>query len=62
MIQNLIWATGYNVVAIPLAAGVLYKYGILLTPAVGAVFMSVSTIVVAINAKLLKVKSKTKNT
>ncbi|MEO7530921.1 MAG: HAD-IC family P-type ATPase, partial [Sediminibacterium sp.] len=57
MIQNLIWATGYNVVAIPLAAGVLYKWGILLTPAVGAVFMSVSTIVVAINAKLLTVKS-----
>ncbi|MEO6733692.1 MAG: heavy metal translocating P-type ATPase, partial [Ferruginibacter sp.] len=57
MIQNLIWATGYNVVAIPLAAGVLYKYGILLTPAVGAVLMSVSTIVVAINAKLLKVTS-----
>jgi Cu2+-exporting ATPase len=57
MIQNLIWATGYNVVAIPLAAGVLYKYGILLTPAVGAVLMSVSTIVVAINAKLLKVKT-----
>jgi Cu2+-exporting ATPase len=57
MIQNLIWATGYNVVAIPLAAGVLYKYGILLTPAVGAVFMSVSTIVVAINAKMLRVKT-----
>jgi len=57
MIQNLVWATGYNVVAIPLAAGVLYKWGILLTPAVGAVFMSVSTIVVAINAKMLKVKS-----
>ena len=60
MIQNLIWATGYNVVAIPLAAGVLYKWGILLTPAVGAVLMSVSTIVVAINAKLLKVKSVSK--
>jgi Cu2+-exporting ATPase len=60
MIQNLIWATGYNVVAIPLAAGVLYKYGILLTPAVGAVLMSVSTIVVAINAKLLRVKSVSK--
>ena len=57
MIQNLVWATGYNVVAIPLAAGVLYKYNILLTPALGAVFMSVSTIVVAINAKMLKVKS-----
>ncbi|WP_196850080.1 MULTISPECIES: copper-translocating P-type ATPase [unclassified Flavobacterium] len=60
MIQNLIWATGYNVVAIPLAAGALYKWDILLTPAVGAVLMSVSTIVVAINAKMLKVKSVSK--
>ena len=59
MIQNLIWATGYNVVALPLAAGVLYKYGIMLSPAAGAVLMSVSTIVVAINAKLLKVKTTT---
>jgi Cu2+-exporting ATPase len=57
MIQNLIWATGYNVVAIPLAAGVLYKWGIMLTPAVGAILMTVSTIVVAINAKMLKVKT-----
>ncbi|MHB1947889.1 MAG: copper-translocating P-type ATPase [Gammaproteobacteria bacterium] len=56
MIQNLLWATGYNAVAIPLAAGVLFKYGILLTPAIGAVFMSLSTIIVAINAKLLRVK------
>ena len=56
MIQNLLWATGYNLVALPLAAGVLYSYGILLSPAVGAVLMSVSTIVVAINASLLKVK------
>ena len=56
MIQNLIWATGYNVVALPLAAGVLYKQGILLSPAAGAVFMTVSTIVVAINASMLKVK------
>ena len=56
MIQNLIWATGYNIVALPLAAGVLYKWNIMLTPAAGAVLMSVSTIVVAINAKLLKVK------
>ena len=56
MIQNLIWATGYNVVALPLAAGVLYKMGILLSPAMGAVLMSVSTVVVAINASLLKVK------
>ncbi len=60
MIQNLIWVTGYNVVAIPLAAGVLYKYNILLTPAAGAVFMSVSTIVVAINAKMLRVKAVSK--
>lgn len=56
MIQNLIWATGYNVVALPLAAGMLYKAGILLSPAAGAVLMSVSTVVVAINASLLKVK------
>lgn len=55
MIQNLIWATGYNVFAIPLAAGVLYNLGIVISPAVGAVFMSLSTIIVAINAKLLKV-------
>ena len=56
MIQNLIWATGYNVVALPLAAGVLYKWGILLSPAAGAALMTVSTIVVAINASMLKVK------
>ena len=56
MVQNLIWATGYNVVALPLAAGVLYRYGILLSPAAGAVLMSVSTIVVAINARLLHIK------
>jgi len=56
MIQNLIWATGYNVVALPLAAGVLYNWGILLSPASGAVLMSLSTIVVAINARLLSVK------
>ena len=55
MIQNLIWATGYNVIAIPLAAGVLYNYGIVLSPALGAVLMSASTIIVAINAKLLRV-------
>jgi P-type Cu2+ transporter len=54
MIQNLLWATGYNVVALPLAAGVLAPWGILLSPAVGAVLMSVSTIVVAINAQLLR--------
>ena len=55
MIQNLVWATGYNVIALPLAAGVLYNYGILLSPAAGAVLMSASTIVVAINAKFLKI-------
>jgi Cu2+-exporting ATPase len=55
MIQNLIWATGYNVVALPLAAGVLYKWGILLSPAAGAVLMSLSTVIVAINAGMLKV-------
>jgi len=56
MIQNLIWATGYNVIALPLAAGVLYNWGILLSPAAGAALMAVSTIVVAINASMLKVK------
>lgn len=56
MIQNLIWATGYNIVALPLAAGVLFKWGILLSPAAGAVLMTVSTVVVAINASLLRVK------
>ncbi|PAW95751.1 copper-translocating P-type ATPase [Mucilaginibacter sp. MD40] len=56
MIQNLAWATGYNVVALPLAAGVLYNQGIVLSPAAGAVLMTVSTVVVAINASLLKVK------
>jgi len=54
MLQNLWWATGYNIVAIPLAAGVLSAWTILLTPALGAVFMSASTVVVAINAQLLK--------
>jgi len=56
MIQNLIWATGYNVVAIPLAAGALYAWGVLLSPAVGAVLMSASTVIVAINARMLKLK------
>ncbi len=56
MVQNLIWATGYNVVALPLAAGVLAPWGILLSPAVGALFMSLSTIIVAINAQLLRNK------
>ncbi|MDT0118989.1 copper-translocating P-type ATPase [Kocuria marina subsp. indica] len=54
MIQNLAWATGYNVIAVPLAAGVLAPVGIVLSPAVGAVLMSVSTIVVALNAQLLR--------
>ena len=53
MIQNLIWATGYNTFAIPLAAGVVAYWGLLMTPAVGAVFMSASTVIVAINARLL---------
>ena len=57
MIQNLIWATGYNIIALPLAAGVLYKLDILLSPAAGAVLMTASTVVVAINATLLKVKN-----
>jgi len=55
MIQNLAWATGYNAFAIPLAAGVLYKSGILLTPAMGAVLMALSTVIVAINAQFLKI-------
>ena len=54
MVQNLWWATGYNIFAIPLAAGVLAPWGIIVSPAVGAVFMSLSTVIVAINAKLLK--------
>lgn len=54
MIQNLFWATGYNVLAIPLAAGVLFGLGIILAPAVGAVLMSLSTIIVAFNAQLLR--------
>lgn len=55
MIQNLAWATGYNVIALPLAAGVLYRQGVVLSPAAGAVLMTVSTVVVAINAGLLKI-------
>lgn len=54
MIQNLVWATGYNVVAIPLAAGALYAWGVLLSPALGAVLMAASTVIVAINARLLR--------
>jgi Cu2+-exporting ATPase len=54
MTQNLWWAAGYNIVAIPLAAGVLQQRGLVLSPAVGAVLMSLSTIIVAINAQLLR--------
>ncbi len=54
MIQNLIWATGYNVVAIPLAMGILAPFGITLDPAIGAVFMAISTVVVSINAQLMR--------
>ncbi len=54
MIQNLVWATGYNVVALPLAAGVLAPLGIVLSPAIGALFMSLSTVIVAINAQFLR--------
>ncbi|GIV58672.1 MAG: heavy metal translocating P-type ATPase [Rhodothermaceae bacterium] len=56
MIQNLWWAAGYNIVAIPLAAGVLYQLGLLLGPAVGAMLMSASTVIVAINARFLKIE------
>ena len=56
MLQNLFWATGYNVLAIPLAAGVLASKGIFLEPAVAAVFMSLSTVIVAINALFLRRK------
>jgi Cu2+-exporting ATPase len=54
MVQNLWWAAGYNIVAIPLAAGVLASRGIVLSPAVGAVLMSLSTVIVAVNAQLLR--------
>lgn len=55
MAQNLAWATGYNALAIPLAAGVLYSAGIVISPAIGAVLMSLSTVIVAVNARLLKI-------
>ena len=54
MIQNLWWAAGYNVLAIPLAAGVLFRQGVLLPPAAAAILMSASTVIVAINAQLLR--------
>lgn len=56
MIQNLAWATGYNTIAIPMAAGVLFRYGIVMGPAVGAILMSLSTVIVAVNAQLLRKK------
>lgn len=57
MTQNLAWATGYNTFAIPLAAGILYPFGIILTPAAGAVLMSASTVIVAINSRFLRLRS-----
>ncbi|MBN1368694.1 MAG: cadmium-translocating P-type ATPase [Dehalococcoidaceae bacterium] len=57
MLQNLAWATGYNVITIPLAAGVLFGLGILLSPAVGAILMSASTVIVAVNARFLRYRS-----
>jgi P-type Cu2+ transporter len=54
MVQNLLWATGYNAFAIPLAAGILFNYGILISPAIGAALMSLSTVIVAVNARFLK--------
>ena len=57
MVQNLWWASGYNIGAIPLAAGVLFAWGIILSPAVGAILMSLSTVIVAINARLLKLEN-----
>lgn len=56
MTQNLWWAAGYNIITIPIAAGILYSAGILLSPAMGAVLMSLSTVIVAINARLLKIE------
>jgi Cu2+-exporting ATPase len=61
MLQNLIWATSYNAIAIPLAAGVLFSTGFVLDPAIGAVFMSLSTIIVAVNAQLLRNQMKNTN-
>ena len=58
MMQNLVWATGYNAFAIPAAAGVFFPWGVILTPALGAVFMSASTVICAINAQLLKLNRK----
>ena len=55
MVENLFWATAYNIIALPLAAGVLMNQGIMISPAIGAVLMSMSTIIVAINARRLKI-------
>ncbi len=54
MFQNLIWATGYNAITIPLAVGILYGYGLILTPAIAAIIMSMSTIIVALNSQTLR--------
>ncbi|NIQ04596.1 MAG: heavy metal translocating P-type ATPase, partial [Candidatus Korarchaeota archaeon] len=54
MVQNLWWAAGYNIFALPLAAGILYNYGILVSPAIGALLMSLSTVIVAINSQTLR--------
>jgi len=59
MIQNLVWATAYNLLAIPLAAGVLYSVGFVLQPEVGAILMTLSTVIVAVNARLLKIPKET---
>jgi Cu2+-exporting ATPase len=58
MRENLFWATGYNAIAIPLAAGILFPLGIVLSPAIGALLMSISTVIVAINARMLKLPSR----
>lgn len=60
MIENLVWATGYNIFAIPVAAGVLYSYGISISPAVGAFLMTASTLIVALNARFISYKSSSK--
>jgi Cu2+-exporting ATPase len=54
MVQNLWWAGGYNIIAIPLAAGVLYNFGIIVSPAIGAILMSISTVIVALNSQTLR--------
>ena len=57
MKENLLWGAGYNFIAIPLAAGILAPMGVVLTPSVGAILMSLSTVIVAINAMMLKLDS-----